>query len=176
VLHFRNINQGAQKVTKLTTLSNGPLNKQPCVNKLNGSPRHIIINQRAQRGSEGHTIDNSLPRPTSQTTVCEQAEWEPAPHHHASAGCSTRVEDVQIAIPFTREAVHHKLDSLPGGMFGSAERANTPSWVHRRRLTGRLWNTTSCLTVAPLTHSHVQLGIPETGSRADSGIPPAASR
>jgi hypothetical protein len=43
-------------------------------------------------------------------------------------------------------------------------------------LTGRLWNTTSCLTVAPLTHSHVQLGIPETGSRADSGMPPAASR
>jgi hypothetical protein len=26
-------------------------------------------------------------------------------------------------------------------------------WVHRRRLTRRLWNTTSCLTVAPLTHS-----------------------
>jgi hypothetical protein len=28
------------------------------------------------------------------------------------------------------------------------------SWVYRRRPTGRLWNTTSCLTVAPLTHSH----------------------
>jgi hypothetical protein len=28
-----------------------------------------------------------------------------------------------------------------------------PSWVYRRRLTGRLWNTTSCLTVAPPTHS-----------------------
>jgi hypothetical protein len=25
-------------------------------------------------------------------------------------------------------------------------RANTPSWVYRRRLTGRLWNTASCLT------------------------------
>jgi hypothetical protein len=24
-------------------------------------------------------------------------------------------------------------------------RGHTPSWVHRRRLTGRLWNTTSCL-------------------------------
>jgi hypothetical protein len=82
---------------------------------------------------------------------------------------------------------------------------HTPSWIHRRRLTGRLWNTTSCLTVAPLTHSHTQLGIPETahgptleyrqlphggsthsltrpagytgdGSRANSGMPPAASR
>jgi hypothetical protein len=39
---------------------------------------------------------------------------------------------------------------------------HTPSWVYRRRLTGRLWNTTSCLTAAPLTHSHAQLGIPET--------------
>jgi hypothetical protein len=29
-------------------------------------------------------------------------------------------------------------------------RANTPSWVYRRRLTGRLWNTASCLTAAPL--------------------------
>jgi hypothetical protein len=28
--------------------------------------------------------------------------------------------------------------------------ANTPSWVYRRRLTGRLWITTSCLTAAPL--------------------------
>jgi hypothetical protein len=32
-------------------------------------------------------------------------------------------------------------------------RAHTRSWVYRRRLTGRLWNTTSCLTAAPLTHS-----------------------
>jgi hypothetical protein len=30
-------------------------------------------------------------------------------------------------------------------------RANTASWVYRRRLTGRLWNTASCLTAAPLT-------------------------
>jgi hypothetical protein len=30
---------------------------------------------------------------------------------------------------------------------------HTPSWVYRGRLTGRLWNTTSCLTVAPLAHS-----------------------
>jgi hypothetical protein len=28
-----------------------------------------------------------------------------------------------------------------------------PSWVYRRRLPGRLWNTASCLTAAPLTHS-----------------------
>jgi hypothetical protein len=41
-------------------------------------------------------------------------------------------------------------------------RAHTPSWVYRRRLTGRLWNTTSCLTAAPLTHSLTRLGIPET--------------
>jgi hypothetical protein len=45
-------------------------------------------------------------------------------------------------------------------------RAHTPSWVYRRRLTGRLWNTTSSLThslhsltpslphsLTPLTHS-----------------------
>jgi hypothetical protein len=38
---------------------------------------------------------------------------------------------------------------------------DTPSWVYRRRLTGRLWSTASCLA-APLTHSHAQLGIPET--------------
>jgi hypothetical protein len=31
-------------------------------------------------------------------------------------------------------------------------RSNSPSWVYRRRLTGRLWNTASCLTAAPLTH------------------------
>jgi hypothetical protein len=28
---------------------------------------------------------------------------------------------------------------------------NTPSWVYRRRLTGRLWKTASCLTVDPHT-------------------------
>jgi hypothetical protein len=35
---------------------------------------------------------------------------------------------------------------------GVSGRANTPSWV-LRRLPGRLWNTTSCLTAAPLTHT-----------------------
>ena len=52
--------------------------------------------------------------------------------------------------------------SLPGEDVRVSGRANTPSWVYRRRLTGRLWNTAICLTAAPLTHSHAQLGIPET--------------
>jgi hypothetical protein len=93
----------------------------------------------------------------------------------------------------------------PRGDVRVSGRAHTPSWVYQGRLTGRLWNTTNCLTTAPLTHSHAQLGISETahgptleyhqlphdssthsltrpagyirdGSRADSGIPPAASR
>jgi hypothetical protein len=38
-------------------------------------------------------------------------------------------------------------------------RANTASWVTGEGLTGRLWNTTSCLTVAPLTHSHDGLAV-----------------
>ena len=54
---------------------------------------------------------------------------------------------------------------------------HTPSWVYRRRLTGRLWNTTSCFTAAPLTHSLTRpAGCTGDGSRADSGTPPAASR
>jgi hypothetical protein len=40
---------------------------------------------------------------------------------------------------------------------------HTPSWIHRRRLTGRLCNATSCLTVAPLTHSHAQLDTLSSG-------------
>jgi hypothetical protein len=40
--------------------------------------------------------------------------------------------------------------------FQVSGRANTPSWVYRRRLTGRLWNTTSCLTVVPLTHTTIR--------------------
>jgi hypothetical protein len=39
----------------------------------------------------------------------------------------------------------------PGGMFGSAGVPHAQRWVYR--LTGRLWNTTSCLTAAPLTHA-----------------------
>jgi hypothetical protein len=39
-------------------------------------------------------------------------------------------------------------------------RANTRSWVYRRRLSGRLWNTTSCLTVASRTHSQVPAEVP----------------
>jgi hypothetical protein len=63
-----------------------------------------------------------------------------------------------------------------GGCSGSASVPTRPAGYTGDGLTGRLWNTASCLTAAPLTHSHAQLGIPETGSRADSGIPPAASR
>jgi hypothetical protein len=46
-----------------------------------------------------------------------------------------------------------KLGSPPLGDVRVSGRANTPSWVYWRRLTGRLWNTASCLTAAPLTHS-----------------------
>ena len=37
----------------------------------------------------------------------------------------------------------HKLGSPAPGDVRVSGRANTPSWVYRRRLTGRLWNTTS---------------------------------
>ena len=43
-----------------------------------------------------------------------------------------------------------KLDSPP--RVRVSRRANTPSWLHRRRLTGRLWNIISCLTGSS-THS-----------------------
>ena len=65
----------------------------------------------------------------------------------------------------------------PGGIVRVSGRANAPSWVYRRRLTGRLWNTPSCLTAAPLTHSLTRpAGYTGDGSRADAGTPPAASR
>jgi hypothetical protein len=123
-----------------------------------------------------------------------------------------------------------KLGSPPGGDVRVSGRANTPSWVYRRRAdsgtppaalrqlalthslthqlgipeTGRLWNTTSCLTAVALTHSlphppagytgdgptleHHQLPYGSSHSltqlptswvyrrRADSGTPPAALR
>jgi hypothetical protein len=62
----------------------------------------------------------------------------------------------------------------PQGMLRSAGVPIRAAGYTGDGLTGRLWNT-SCLTAAPLTHSHAQLGIPETSSRADSGTP-AASR
>jgi hypothetical protein len=40
----------------------------------------------------------------------------------------------------------------PGGMFGSAGVPTCAEYTGDG-LTGRLWNTTSCLTVAPLTHT-----------------------
>jgi hypothetical protein len=40
----------------------------------------------------------------------------------------------------------------PRGDVRVSGRAHTPSWVYQRRLTGRLWNTASCFTAAPLTH------------------------
>jgi hypothetical protein len=42
------------------------------------------------------------------------------------------------------------IDSLPGGMFGSAGVPTCAEYTGDG-LTGRLWNTTSC-TAAPLTH------------------------
>jgi hypothetical protein len=41
----------------------------------------------------------------------------------------------------------------PRGDVRVSGRANTPSWEYRIRLTGRLRNTASCLTAAPLSHS-----------------------
>ena len=60
----------------------------------------------------------------------------------------------------------------PGGCSGQGL-PNTPSWVCRRRLTGRLWNTTSCLTGAPLTHS-LTLSRPHVCSGV-AGLPAAAA-
>jgi hypothetical protein len=67
-----------------------------------------------------------------------------APNDHGVAGG-------QVAFSYCRSRC--PLDSLPGGMFGSAGVAHTRSWVYQKRLTGRLWNTASCFTAAPLTHS-----------------------
>ena len=44
------------------------------------------------------------------------------------------------------------------------------SWAYRRRLTGRRWNTASCLTAAPLTHS-LRLLREEGGLCADCCAP-----
>jgi hypothetical protein len=44
------------------------------------------------------------------------------------------------------------VDSLPGGMFGSAGVPTLPAGYTGDGLTGRLWNTASRLTAAPLTH------------------------
>jgi hypothetical protein len=49
----------------------------------------------------------------------------------------------------------------PRGDVRVSGRAHARSWVYQRRLTGRLWNTASCFTAAPLT-SH-------TGGREHGG-------
>jgi hypothetical protein len=67
----------------------------------------------------------------------------------------------QLGIPETAHGPALDYHQLPHGSSTHAL-THTPSWVYRRRLTGRLWNTASCLTASPLTHSHAQLGIPET--------------
>jgi hypothetical protein len=54
----------------------------------------------------------------------------------------------------------------PRGDVRVSGRAHTPSWVYQGRLTGRLWNTTSCLTTAPLTH----LGVCVASSLALPGL------
>jgi hypothetical protein len=51
-------------------------------------------------------------------------------------------------------AREHQLDSLPGRMLGSAGVPTRPAGYTGDELTGRLWNTTNCLTAAPLTHTH----------------------
>jgi hypothetical protein len=90
---------------------------------------------------------------------------------------------------FQVRALYHQLDSLPGGLFGSAgvptrpagytedsSRAesgippaasrqlhsltHTPSWVYRRRLTGRVWNTASSTHSHPLPGPEVALNWP----------------
>jgi hypothetical protein len=63
----------------------------------------------------------------------------------------------------------------PRGDVRVSGRANTRSWVYRRRLTGRLWNTTSCIPHGRCTRSLTRpAGYTGDGSRADSGMPPAA--
>jgi hypothetical protein len=47
----------------------------------------------------------------------------------------------------------------PGGVSGQRACPHAQLGIYRRRLTGRLWNTTSCLTVAPLTHAQVAPGL-----------------
>jgi hypothetical protein len=61
----------------------------------------------------------------------------------------------------TSHTTDHNSTPPPGVDVRVRGLVDTPSWVYRRRLTGRLWSTASCLA-APLTHSHAQLGIPET--------------
>jgi hypothetical protein len=53
-------------------------------------------------------------------------------------------------------------------------RANTRSWVYQRRLTGRLWNTASCFTAAPLTHQAVCLAAAGAGPPEEDAV--ASSR
>ena len=97
-----------------------------------------------------------------------RAPWCPAPPHTSRVNCSTctcihftstiskpqamadRTMDgcTRLCAETTRlTSPIHPIQVRVSG------RANTPSWVYRRRLTGRLWNTASCLTAAPITHS-----------------------
>jgi hypothetical protein len=114
----------------------------------------------------------------------------PAPHTHSHSetrlppprGCAGQraCQHAQLGIPETAHGPtleYHQLPhgssthslTRPAGYTGDGSRADsgippaasrplhslthTPSWVYRRRLTGRLWNATSCLTAAPLTHA-----------------------
>ena len=73
----------------------------------------------------------------------------------------------------------------PGRCSGQRAFAHTPSWVYRRRLTGRLWNTTCWLTASsahPLTPpagGAGGVGVNTTrrvGPRAPAGEPPLPGR
>jgi hypothetical protein len=61
----------------------------------------------------------------------------------------------------------------PGGMFGSAGVPTCAEYTGDG-LTGRLWNTTSCLTVAPLTHTDQVTNLEEEAATAKPppGPPP----
>jgi hypothetical protein len=100
------------------------------------------------------------------------------PTRLSPGGCSGQraCPHAQLGIPETAHGPPLEHHQLPHGS-STHSLTHTLSWVYRRRLTGRLWNTTSCLTAAPLTHSLTRpAGCTGDGSRAASGTPPAASR
>ena len=90
------------------------------------------------------TLEHARPRPSSS---------------HQTGGCSG-----QRACPHAQLGIPETSSRADSGIPPAASRplhslTHTPSWVYRRRLTGRLWNTTSCLTAAPLTHSQSRLQV-----------------
>jgi hypothetical protein len=63
----------------------------------------------------------------------------------------------------------------PGGRSGQRACQHAQLGIPERRLTGRLWNTPSCLTAAPLTHSPPPRAPPTGGAAARRTRAPAAA-